>query len=71
MAVRDADDPRTWALAVDQACIDLYLSLSDDPRPLTAAEAQQMVELVDSWRLQKQRKHIALMDALVQLQQLG
>ena len=63
-------DPRTWTLDVDPACIDLYLDLSDEPRPLTAAEAQMMVDLVDSWRMHEQRKHMALMDALHQLGRL-
>jgi hypothetical protein len=60
---RDAD-PRNWRLDVDQASIDLYASLLDAPRALTANEATMMVDLVNAWRAHEHEKHIALMAAL-------
>ncbi len=70
MTAQENEDPRTWALDADPACIDLNLGLSDEARALTAAEARMMVALVDSGRMHEQRKHIALMDALQQLGRL-
>ena len=57
------EDPGTWRLDIPQDRVDLYLELADRPRPLTATEAQMMVELVDAWRAHEHRKHIALMAA--------
>ena len=66
---RDAD-PRKWTLDVDRDCIDLYLSLLDEPRELTADEAKKMVDLVNAWRAGEHEKHIALMAALDQIRRL-
>jgi hypothetical protein len=63
-------DPRKWTLDVDRDCIDLYLSLLDEPRALTADEATKMVDLVNAWRAGEQEKHIALMAALEQVRLL-
>jgi hypothetical protein len=57
------EDPRNWQLEIPQDRIDLYLELSEQPRPLTENEAQMMVELVDAWRAAEQENHIALMAA--------
>ena len=59
-----SDNPQNWRLDVPQNRIDLYLELSDSPRPLSTEEAQMMVELVDAWRAGEHEKHIALMNAL-------
>jgi DNA-directed RNA polymerase specialized sigma24 family protein len=68
VSLPDDLDPRNWRLNVDQQCIDLYLSvLLGEPRALSSDECAQMVELVNSWRAQEQRKHMALMDALAAL----
>ena len=56
MTAESDDDPRTWTLDVDPTCIDFYVGLSDEPRSLTATEAQLMVDLVDSWRLLEQHQ---------------
>jgi hypothetical protein len=63
----EGDNPQNWRFDLPQDRIDLYLELSDEPRALTAEEAQMMVELVDAWRGHEHRKHIALMAALAQL----
>ena len=60
-------NPQNWRLDIDRSCIDLYLALHDAPRPLTADECQQMVDLVDAWRAAEHRTHIALMRALAGL----
>ena len=60
----DPDDPRKWRLDVPQDRIDLYHELSEQPRSLSADEAAKKVELVNAWRKQEHRKHIALMHAL-------
>jgi len=58
------DDPRSWRLDnVSPAHLALHGELLDHPRPLSAAEAQLMVELVEAWRAHEHRKHIALMHA--------
>lgn len=57
-------NPRNWRLHIEPPCIDLYLSLHDAPRALSAEEYEQLIELVDAWRAGEQRKHIALMRAL-------
>ena len=54
------DEPSDSRLDVAQDRIDLYLELSDRPRPLTADEAEMMVELVDDWRALEHKKHVAL-----------
>lgn len=54
------EEPSDWRLDVPQDRIDLYLELSQRPRPLTEEEARMMVELVDAWRGLEHRKHIAL-----------
>ena len=64
MALDDDLDPRNWRLEVDQGCIDLYRSIHDEPRALTAEECSQMIQLVDAWRGHEQRKHVALVAAL-------
>jgi hypothetical protein len=66
MASENEDDPRKWRIDVLQDRVDLYLSLKDEPRALTAEEAVMMVELVDAWRSHEHRKHVALMAALDQ-----
>ena len=66
---RDAD-PRNWKLDVDQASIDLYVSLLDASRALTADEAKMMVDLVNAWRAHEHEKHIALMAALDEVQRV-
>jgi hypothetical protein len=58
------DDPQDWRIDVPQNRIDLYLELKKQPRPLAAAEARMLVELVDAWRAHEHRKHVALMQAL-------
>jgi hypothetical protein len=58
------DSPADWRLDVPPDRIELYLQVSAEPRPLTAAEATMLVELVDAWRRLEQRKHIALARAL-------
>jgi hypothetical protein len=63
-------DPRKWTLDVDRDCIDLYLSILDEPRALTADEAKKMVDLVNAWRAAEQEKHITLMAALDQVRRL-
>lgn len=63
----DDPDPQNWRLHVDQRCIDLYRSVHDNPRPLTAEECAQLVELVDAWRSHEIRKHNALMAALAKV----
>jgi Cysteine-rich CPCC len=57
-------DPQDWRLDITQACIDLYLELSHQPRPLSRTESAMMVDLVDAWRALEHRKHIALKQAL-------
>lgn len=54
------DDPQNWRLDVPQACVDLYLDVSKTPRPLSAKEAEMLVQLVDAWRGLEHRKHTAL-----------
>jgi hypothetical protein len=60
------DDPRDWWLEISERHLDLYSDLLEHPRPLSEDEARMMVELVDAWRAQEHRKHIALMTALEQ-----
>jgi hypothetical protein len=64
VAASTDDDPRNWRVAASDEHLALYLELSERPRDLTASEAALMVELVDAWRAQEHRKHIALMVAL-------
>ena len=59
-----AEPAQNWRLDVPPDRIDLYLELSDRPRPLTAEEGTMLVELVDAWRMLEQRKHLALERAL-------
>jgi hypothetical protein len=54
------DDPPNWRIRASERHIKLYLELLKRPRPLSAAEARMMVELVDGWRELEHRKHIAL-----------
>lgn len=63
-------NPQNWRLDVDRSCIDLYLSLLEEPRALTANEATQMVDLVDAWRAGEHEKHIALIAALAEVERL-
>jgi hypothetical protein len=63
-------DPRKWKLEVDQAAIDLYVTLLDAPRALSTDEAAMMVDLVNAWRAGEHEKHIALMAALAEIQRL-
>jgi hypothetical protein len=69
VAARDSD-PGSWKLDVDQASIDLYLSLLDASRALTADEATMMVDLVNAWRAHEHEKHIELMAALDEVRRL-
>ena len=57
------DDPPNWRIGASERHIKLYMELVERPRPLTAAEAQMMVELVDAWRELEHRKHVALKNA--------
>ena len=58
-------DPRRWRLDVGRQGTDLSLSLAQhQPRPLSAEECTQMLEVIDGWRAAEQRKHIVLMAAL-------
>ena len=63
-------NPQNWRLEVERECIDLYLSLLEEPRALTANEATRMVDLVDAWRTAEHEKHIALMAALAEIDRL-
>lgn len=72
MTIHDGDvafphdlDPRNWRLDVDQQSIDLYLTVAQgEPRPLTAEEGTQMLDVIYGWRAAEQRKHMVLMSAL-------
>lgn len=48
-------DPKNWRLDISQACIDLYLELSQQPRPLSHTETAMMLDLVDAWRALEHR----------------
>jgi hypothetical protein len=63
-------DPRNWKLDVDEPSINLYVSLLDAPRPLTADEAAMMVDLVNAWRSHEHDKHVGLMAALAEVERL-
>ena len=62
--MESANDPQNWRTKVSQQHIELYLELVDQARPLIAAEARMMVELVETWRELEHRKHIALKHAM-------
>lgn len=70
MTVERDPDPKKWRLEVDQAAIELYVSLLDTPRALSTAEATTMVDLLDAWRAGEHEKHIALIAALTEIQRL-
>lgn len=57
-------DPRDWRLDVAESCIELYLELSERPRPIKRVETEMLLEVIDAWRAHEHRKHIALMRAL-------
>jgi hypothetical protein len=67
MAGERDDNPQKWRFDIPPDRVDLYLELKENPRALTAEEAEMMVELVDAWRGHEHRKHIALIDVLAQL----
>lgn len=56
-------DPAGWQLDVAPDRIQLYLELTDHPRPLELREAAMLVDLIDAWRELEHRKHTALMSA--------
>jgi hypothetical protein len=62
--MESANGPQNWRIKVSQQHIELYVELVDQARPLIAAEARMMVELVDAWRELEHRKHIALKHAM-------
>ena len=65
--VEPPEAPAGWKIGASEEQVDLYRELAEQPRSLSAAEAQSMVLLVDAWRAHEHRKHLTLKRALAKL----